>query len=373
MSFTQSLMCLLIVGFSAVPSAIAGDIVVEGSISTTGVIVSNGGFQYPDSTVQLTASFPEHERIVIVSPVGSVAENGAALLNAIAGISPTADEPYMLKIEPGVYDVGSNQVSTKEYLDIEGSGQTLTRIKGTYPAIGAQSGFVQMASNSELRMLTVENYGGGSASYTGIHILTEANVRISDVTVLVHSGTSGHRGIDLGGPGTVLKNTTVVVTGGSWTTGLELNDENIVVDGAYIRAVDGSDVNVGVASGSYQGRTIMNSIIEASGAASTRNTGFGNWSGSDPDIFNCIIRAFGATNNYAIYNHGTPTTNGGEIEIHNSRLSGEHLSVFNESTNNVYLAASQLKGPVSNAGTGAVKCVGSYNQDYNPLNSSCAP
>lgn len=373
MRFSQLLICFLIIGFVFVTSAIAGDIFVEGNIATTGVINANSGFQFPDSTVQLTASVPEHKRIVILSPVGTPAENGAALLSAIAGVSPTANEPYMLKIEPGVYDVGSNQVSTKAYLDVEGSGQTSTRIKGTYPAQGALSGFFQVVKNSELRMLTVENYGGGIHSYTGIQVfLNEANVRISDVTVLVHSGTSGHTGIEIIGQGTVLKNVTVVVTGGSGTAGLVLSDKDIVVDGAYISAVDGSYSNVGVYSDSYQESTIMNSIIEASGAASSANAGFDNSVGSAPNIFNCTIRALGATNNYAIHNHGAPSE-GGEIEIHNSRLSGQQLSVFNESSNNVYAAVSQLKGPVSNTGTGAVKCVGSYNEDFDPLKSSCSP
>ena len=376
MRYPRSVLSLLIVGCAVASSAIAGDVVVDGNISAGGTIVANGsGFQFPDSTVQSTASFPEHKRIVVVSPVGTPAENGATLLNVIAGISPSAAEPYMLKIEPGVYDVGPNQVYTKQYLDVEGSGQISTRIRGTYPAAGALNGFVQVVSNSELRMLTVENYGGGSANYTGIHVWNEANVRISDVTVLVHSGTSGHTGIDLGGQGTVLKNATIVASGGSWTVGLWLDARDIIVDGAHVRAIDGSYDNDGVISSSVQGRTIMNSIIEASGAASSTNTGLYNRGGSDPDIFNCIIRAFGAVDNYAVHNYGTPvgTSNGGEIEIHNSRISGEDLGVFNESSYSAYVAASQLKGPVSNTGTGAIKCVGAYDQNFDPLSSNCGP
>lgn len=373
MSVTQSLMFMLIAGFAVVPSANAGDVVVEGNISSTGVIVGNGGFQFPDSSVQLTASFPEHKRIVIVSPLGSASENGAALLSAIAEISPSVSEPYMLKIEPGVYDVGPNQIYNKEYLDIEGAGQALTRIKGTYPAVGARNGFFEVEGNSELRMLTVENYGGGASNYTGIQVfLGEANVRLSDITVLVNSGTQTHTGVEVFEDGTVLRNVTVTVKGGGGTVGLVLNSSDVVVDGANIRAVDGSYGNWGVVLTGSHRSTIMNAIIEASGTASSENIGLDNRTGSSPGIFNSTIRAFGASNNYAIYNNGA-TLNGGDIEIHNSRLSGENLSVLNESSNNAYIAVSQLKGLVSNTGIGGVKCVGAYNEDFNSLNNSCSP
>lgn len=357
-------------------SVFAGDVVVDGSIHAGGMVVSDGaGFMFPDATVQTTAAAPEHRRIVIVSPVGAETENGAALLAAIAGLTPTAAEPYLLKLEPGVYDVGGNQVQTKPYLDVEGSGQQVTRIKGTYPAVGALSGFVQVVSNSEIRMLTVENYGGGSAWYTGIAVWNELNARISDVTVLVHSGDA-HSGIDIGGQGTVVRNVTVVASGGTWTVGLWLDHSDIRVDGSWIRAIDGSYENIGVISDYIGARTITNSVIEASGAASSSNTGLRNQEGAEPDVFNSVIRAFGAATNQAIHNYGVPTMpsqNGGVIEIHHSVVSGADLSVWNESDEDAYMAASQVKGPVSITGTGAVKCVGAYDVDYDPLSSTCAP
>jgi len=375
MSSPYSVVWLLIAGFAIAPGVTAGDVVVDGNVVAGGMVVSEGGgFQFPDATVQTTATVPEHKRIVVVSPVGTASENGAALLSAIAGISPTVDNRYMLKIEPGVYDLGSNQFQTKQYLEVEGSGQTSTRIRGNLVTVGALNGLVQVVSNSELRMLTVENYGGESNTYKGIHVWNEANVRISDVTVLVHSG-NGHWGIDIGGEGTVLKNATVVVSGGSSNVGLMLDAEYIIVDGANVRAVNGSYSNYGVISDSNLDRVLLNSTIEASGAASTANIGVQNRGGSTPDVFNCVIRAFGAVDNYGVHNGGlsSPTTNGGDIEIHNSRISAEDLSVFNESSYSVYVAASQLKGPVSDTGTGSIKCANTCDQNFDPLDSSCSP
>ena len=46
-------------------------------------------------------------RTILVSPKASAAESGTALLNAIAGITDNdRNKPYLIKIEPGIYDLG---------------------------------------------------------------------------------------------------------------------------------------------------------------------------------------------------------------------------------------------------------------------------
>lgn len=347
--------------------------VAQTAISADGVVESTaGGFKFPDASVQTSASLPEHVRMVVVSPVGTASENGTFLLDVLASISPDAGNPYLLKIEPGVYDLGASQFQTKQYLDVEGSGQGVTRIRGNYVRGGALSGFVQVVSNSELRMLTVENYGGSNNSFAGIDVWNEVNVRISDVTVLVHSGNH-HWGVETGGGGTVIRNVTIRCTGGSENIGLHLRADNVIVDNANVRAVDGSYANYGIILDSILDQTITNSVVEASGAASTANTGLYNQGGSHPDVFNCVIRAFGAADNYAIRNRPPlgATGAGGDIEIQNSRISGEDWSVLNESTDSVYVGASQLKGPVSNTGTGSIKCANTCDESFDELNSSC--
>jgi hypothetical protein len=102
-----------------------------------------------------------YRRTVLVKPVGSAAANGAALLAALAGIaSPSAANPWLLKIEPGVYNVGApGSLVMRPFVDIEGSGETVTKITG--PGDGSNTvGTVQAVNNSELRFLTVENTGG---------------------------------------------------------------------------------------------------------------------------------------------------------------------------------------------------------------------
>ena len=63
------------------------------------------------------------------SPLGASVENGNLLLDALESITGvSSDSRYLLKLEPGVYDIGNNSLVMKEYVDIEGSGETNTII-----------------------------------------------------------------------------------------------------------------------------------------------------------------------------------------------------------------------------------------------------
>ena len=90
-------------------------------------------------------------RTVLVSPVpGNPIASGTALQNALAGISSPSDtNRWLLKIEPGTYDLQSGSLQMRPWVDIEGSGINVTTIRSSTTTILG-------ASNAELRMLTVE-------------------------------------------------------------------------------------------------------------------------------------------------------------------------------------------------------------------------
>lgn len=95
----------------------------------------------------------------VVSPVaGNPTASGTALRNALAGISsPSSTNPWLLKIEPGIYDIGSTALPMRSWVDVEGSGIGVTIIRGTVDVTTSPShGTVDGASNAELRLLTVE-------------------------------------------------------------------------------------------------------------------------------------------------------------------------------------------------------------------------
>ena len=115
-------------------------------------------------------------RTVLVSPVpGNPVASGTALQNALAGISSPSDtNRWLLKIEPGIYDLQSGSLQMRSWVDIEGSGVNVTTIRSSQTTIVG-------ASNAELRMLTVEAIGNqfGSPGPEVIAMFNEnANPRV---------------------------------------------------------------------------------------------------------------------------------------------------------------------------------------------------
>ena len=60
---------------------------------------------------------------LIVSPDPDRFVAGRQLMEAVAGITDaSAGNPYLVKIEPGVYDLDGSSLAMRPYVDIEGSG-----------------------------------------------------------------------------------------------------------------------------------------------------------------------------------------------------------------------------------------------------------
>lgn len=117
----------------------------------------------------------------MVSPVGTEGENGVALLDALAGITDaSAGKPYLLKIEPGVYNLDTSPLTMKPFVDIEGSGELATRITR------ASGSTLVGADNAELRFLTVENTGGTFANRAIYN--EDASPRLTHVTATAGGG-----------------------------------------------------------------------------------------------------------------------------------------------------------------------------------------
>jgi len=121
-----------------------------------------------------------YSNVIVVALSGGDFTSPVDAMNAITDASAT--NPYLVKIMPGVYDVGSQSVQMKEYVDIEGSGQNTTKI---FSAVGP-IGVVRGAANAEIRFLTIEascgncvNYGmrndGGAPSITNSTIVVRGD------------------------------------------------------------------------------------------------------------------------------------------------------------------------------------------------------
>jgi hypothetical protein len=114
--------------------------------------------------------------------VGTAQENGTALLNALNGITTaSATNPYLLKVEPGIYDLGTGTLTMKQFVDVEGSGQRITTISS------AGNTVINWLPFAELRLLSVIHTAPFDPSRYAIRAVGNINglsvFTMTDVTV----------------------------------------------------------------------------------------------------------------------------------------------------------------------------------------------
>jgi len=282
-------------------ATVTGGVPSVNGIAGAVTIVGNGGNTVSTASGTITVAGP-YKRTLVVSPVpNNPTASGTALLNALASITTnSATNRYLLKLEPGIYDLGPNQLVMKSYVDIEGSGQSVTRIEGARGTGETETSFVDAAairgaSVSELRQLTVVNtssnmYGFGYAangatdtrlSDVTLHavgalvapiglFLENAGVDASGLTIVAKTALQGSGGIYISGASAAIRlsrSTMEVQAGeGSSGTGFTLaqgatamiDSCTIVVEGGTSHTT-GVMVNVGSA-------TMTNSTVRVSGA-----------------------------------------------------------------------------------------------------------
>ena len=102
-----------------------------------------------------------------VSPVvGSDTDSGTMLLDTIESLAKAGSRYTHIRIEPGVYDLGSRSIVLSEWMTLEGAGRKATLLKSSVN--GASTGVVVTADNTEVKDIAIENSGPGVT--TGIYV-----------------------------------------------------------------------------------------------------------------------------------------------------------------------------------------------------------
>lgn len=298
---------------------------------------------------------------LIVSPDADPAEAGRMLRQVVAGIAdPSATNAYLVKIEPGIYDLGANSLFMRPYVDIEGSGEGVTTITA---ALGSGSGTVVGANNSELRYATVKNTG--EAGQQVVAIFSDSTSPRLDHVTAVASGGAENYGIHTSNGAIRLSYVTATATGGAQTFGvINFNSVMTVTDSAFSGA--GAAVNYGLVSTAGGSMRMNSSTVTASGGTIAIGVRIYNGSHTLADM---TISATGGTESTGIYNgqkSSLPTTN-----VLQSRVTGSTNSIFSIG-GAIKVGASQLTGPAGTFDIGTIACVMSFSGSYSPLGPACA-
>jgi hypothetical protein len=106
--------------------------------------------------------------------------------------TPSSTNPCLVKILPGVYDIGTNTLQMQSYVDIEGSGENITKIKGSGSGYDTFSIVIEGAKHSELRSLTVEHTG--SEDYS-IAVVGYPLQKLTNITAISTEGAEKNYGV----------------------------------------------------------------------------------------------------------------------------------------------------------------------------------
>lgn len=356
-------------------SATARDIKVVAGVSGTHLILRVVGY------------YSKPVQTVWVHPVpGDATASGTALINALASIpstspgNPSSTKRYVVKLEPGIYDVGTAGLTMRQYVDIEGSGEQATVIQGPGSSNSGVA-VVYGASSAELRDLQVKSTGGSSDTYAIPILLLSVDTRVSHVTATA-SGVStanvyGIRAV-VGAPD--LSDVTISTSGGANAVGLlskngaapKAHRIHITVNGAStgygiqttgfsasFAELDNAHVEViggGTGYGYNQDGSAPSAVRITDStftvASTTTNANGINFFGQELRLTRSTVRASGsAGTSIGIY--------GSSVMVDNSEVAGDTASISGSST--ITIGGSKLEG---GATLGTVTCAGVWDESY---------
>ncbi|HEV8582444.1 MAG TPA: hypothetical protein VGX68_25535 [Thermoanaerobaculia bacterium] len=339
-------------------------------------------------------------RTVLVSPVpGDPVGSGTALRNALTGISsPSSTNRWLLKIEPGIYDVGSTSLQMRSWVDIEGSGIGVTTIHGSVDS--SLDGTVNGANNAELRLLTVEAQSNFSIAMANI----AASPRLYRLKLIATAVNAwGIRNTDGSAP--LIEECEIVVTStstsSSFATGILFKGfPPAGVRSSILRStirVSGAATNYGVNMLNAQTVTLIrDSQMDVTGGTTTYGIAAapnGPWLGQENlKIRDSEISSAGGSsasygikleagtfvaldiNNSKVWGHVAPTTNGivqlGDaiIVLQGSSLVGFPNTV--QTASNISIASTLLNGGPATA-SGWIGCMGVWDENAAFYANSC--
>ncbi|MHB8845226.1 MAG: hypothetical protein ACYC7L_10845 [Nitrospirota bacterium] len=318
----------------------------------------------------------KYGKVTIVAQTGGDYTDPISAMNALGTWcgTPTGTNTCLLKIMPGVYNIGSNSLQMQQYVDIEGTGENTTIISGNVAS--STTGVVIGASNSELRLLSVQNTGEGDW-HAAMSIAYISQAKISHVTLQSSGPGYGRYGLVNLSAASSIENVSINVSG-SVATGIT-NNSTLTMNNIKIIAA-GSNFSFGIVNDDSGSTTMTNTIISVSGGSNGCSGVLNNGSTGTITIRNSAISTLDA--GYGVNNASANSTST-SLTITNStissavtgilnvapgiaRISGSTITGITSSISNhnspvmTYVGVSQLDGMI-NAASGTIHCYNVYN------------
>lgn len=369
----------------ALPAVAAAQVAVfDGQLHATA-----GGFRFGDDTLQTTAATgsADYAGIPVVDQRGGGDFTTIqAAIDAIGTALPAASEasPYLVRVAPGVY---SEQVTMKQWVDLEGAGEKATKITWVGSATFSLAHTVKTAENTELRFVTVENTGGapfalgvqaengdltrvtvdvtGGTQFSGA-VVARASVLRQVTAVAIGSPPGGATALALDGGSPTVLDVDASASGGTNNTAILIADASATIHGGTARATGTANLQfaVDLLSGSA---TVTALTMLASGGNTAAAFSSESSSTQLTRIHGSRLEASGAATPRGVRLTGTQP-----VRIHGSAIVvPTGLALQAASGSQIDVATSLLDGGTYVVGT--YKCVASFDGSFAAIGSDCLP
>ena len=323
-----------------------------------------------------------YQNLVIVAKSGG---NFTTITDALNSITEAAaDNHYLIYVAPGTY---IEQVTMKQYVDIEGAGELATKIT-SLSRDSENTGTLVGANDAELRFLTVENTGG--KAYAVAIFIPAASLRLTKVSASASGGVNYNYGVYSRSSLPTMTNVSASASGGmnsygvyNWVSSSTMTNVTATASGGtenrgvynYQSSPMMTHVTASASGGTYNygvynllsSLMMTNATITASGGTFTFNFGVNN-NQSSSTINNSVISASDGSPNYGIYN--LASTGSYTVQVNNSQVSGSTNTISNDSEFTTQVGASKMDGGGVTGG-GTVTCAGVYDENYAFYASTC--
>jgi hypothetical protein len=364
----------------------SGDVAIDVNFSGTGSALSVSRSDHEHDTLYQK----KYSGVAVVAVSGGDYSDPYGAINDISAWcgTPSNANPCLLKVMPGVYDINANSLQMVDYVDIEGSGESVTRITGNR---GSYPGVVAGSDNAEIRFITIENTGGGSYAYALSMI--NSSPKVTNVTAIA-SGANQNIAVDSEvNLSSIFKNVTAIASGGSVSLGFYIDTASPTLvnvtanasDAAYNLAIDmnvtSSPIMTNVTATALRGTDshgihingtsspVMRNVTAIAADAENENYGIDNRNSSSPVLTGVKAVGSGGAYNYGIYNRNYASYTGGTLKIDHSVIEGTTASIYTDTTFTSLIGNTRLAGSVTGPGTKI--CAGVYDENYTFYSSSC--
>jgi pectin methylesterase-like acyl-CoA thioesterase len=313
-------------------------------------------------------------QVVVVAKSGGDKTNPIDAVNSITDASAT--KPYLIKVMPGVYDLGTASLVMKPFVYLEGSGDS-SIVTSAIVNTDRQCflGTVKMANNSTVKNIRIQNSGG-----VGADNLTYVGVVFSDVKATLESVSvySGSDNLPAGEAVAVcsrgasadatLNNVILEARSGTGTsdTVLVADNSTMLIKNSKVVAYSASSNHVidchnleSMPTEDYLSManlTLINSYVE--GRAPNNNEIFWGNGCKTATIVNSTIVG-NASGSVGVYSNRNTS-------IINTRIIAETAVSFDESLGNtIKIANSNIEGTIQNLTN--VKLLNNFDANFNPI------